>query len=75
MELGDADATVIIPAVDELAGWLETEVEATSELVNNGRFKDAGARVLAARREVAPLRRTMGRIVGEFRDLEIQFTA
>ena len=75
MELEDSDPNVIIPAVNEFAHWLETEVEATSELVNNGRFKDAGERVLAARREVAPLRHTMGRIVGEFRDLEIQFTA
>ena len=74
-ELEGSDAFVIVPAVDELATWLETEVADTSELVNIGRFGDAGQRVLAARREVAPLRHTMGRIVGEFRDLEIQFTA
>jgi hypothetical protein len=74
-ELEGSDAFVIVPAVDELATWLEKEVASTSELVNKGRFDDAGKRVLAARREVAPLRHTMGRIVGEFRDLEIQFTA
>ena len=73
-ELEDSDANTIIPAVEELADWLEKEVEATSQLVNDGRFEDAAEQVLAARRKVAPLRRRMGRIVGEFRDLEIQFT-
>ena len=75
IDLEESDSNVIVPAVDELADWLMKEVEATSELVGHGRFKDAGKRVLEARREVAPLRHTMGRLVGEFRDLEIQFTA
>ena len=39
-EFEDSDTSVIVPAVDELATWLETEVAATSELVNNGRFDD-----------------------------------
>lgn len=73
-ELEASDSGVIIPAVDELADWLQNEVDATAALVDSGRYKEARERVRAARREAAPLRRTMGRINGEFRDLEIQFT-
>jgi hypothetical protein len=74
-ELQDSDENVMIPAVDELVTWLEQEVSKTSALVGVGRFKEAADCVLAARRALAPLRRTVGRLVGELRDLEIQFTA
>jgi hypothetical protein len=74
-ELEYSDASVIVPAVEELTRWLEDEMAATSALVSEGRFKDAADHVLAARVEVAPLRRKMGTIVGEFRDLEFQFTS
>ncbi len=72
--LSDSDANVLIPAVAELADWLEGRVDATAALVHDGRFKAAAAVVVAARLEIAPLRRTISRVTGEFRDLEIQFT-
>ncbi|RSM74232.1 hypothetical protein DMB66_02145 [Actinoplanes sp. ATCC 53533] len=75
LALEDSDGNVIIPAVSELAAWIENKVSETLSLVDDGRFDDADAYVIAARHEILPLRREMGRIVGEFRDLEFQFTA
>ena len=72
--LSDSDANAIIPAVNELAQWLEEQVDRTAALVRDQRYKAAADHVVNARRQIAPLRRTMGRIMGEFRDLEIQFT-
>ncbi len=74
LELSNSDSNVIIPAVYQLAEWLEAQVDATATLVQDERYKSAAELVVGARREIAPLRRTMGRITGEFRDLEIQFT-
>lgn len=74
LELSDSDANAIIPAVYQLAEWLEAQVDATAPLVHDEKYKAAAEHVVGARREIAPLRRTMGRITGELRDLEIQFT-
>lgn len=74
-ELAGSDSGVIIPAVHELAGWLEKNIDAVTPLVNAGEYEVAAERVVLARQQIAPVRRTMDRLRGEFRDLEIQFTA
>jgi hypothetical protein len=74
MFISESDNNVIIPAVDELVGWLCDEISKTLDSVHVEQYKQARDRVLQARRDVTSLRWKMGNLTSDLRDLELQFT-
>ena len=54
-ELSEVDSHTV-DAINDIANWLTSEALATGKLAGRNEFSAANARVLAARREMRPLR-------------------
>jgi len=71
-ELSEIDSHMV-DAIEEVAGWLTAEARTTGDLVERGDFADANARVLAARRQLRPLRERVADAMVQIRRLEGDF--
>jgi hypothetical protein len=71
-ELSDVDSQMV-DAIDEVASWLESEATETSALIEGNDFAAANARIVAARREVRPLRQRIAEAMMQIRSLEGDF--
>jgi hypothetical protein len=71
-ELSDIDSHMV-DAINDLADWLTAEARETGDLVEQNDFAEANARVLAARREIRPLRERIAEAMIQIRRLESEF--
>jgi hypothetical protein len=71
-ELSEIDSHMV-DAIDEVATWLAAEAKATGDLVEESHLTEANARIVAARRQVRPLRERIADAMVQIRKLEGQF--
>jgi hypothetical protein len=71
-ELSEIDSHMV-DAINDVASWLTAEALTTGDLAERNDFADANARVLAARREIRPLRERMAAAMLQIRRLEGEF--
>ena len=71
-ELSEIDSHMV-DTINGLATWLAAEANVTMDLVEEGDLVKANARIVAARREVRPLRKRIADAMVQIRELEGQF--
>lgn len=71
-ELSEIDSQMV-DTIKGLATWLAAEAKLTIDLVEEGDLMKANARIVAARREVRPLRKRIADAMVQIRELEGQF--
>ena len=71
-ELSEIDSHMV-DAIEDVAGWLAAQAKATGDLVYESKLTEANARIVAARREVLPLRERIANAMVQIRKLEAHF--
>jgi hypothetical protein len=71
-ELSDIDSNMV-DAIDDVASWLTDEASTTSDLLERNDLAAANERVLAARRQIRPLRQRIAEAMYQIRGLEADF--
>lgn len=71
-ELSEVDSHMV-DAINEVATWLTSEAEKTGDLAERSDFAGANAHIVAARRQIRPLRERIAEAMTQIRRLEGEF--